>query len=401
MDEWRILEGAVQLGKDAARLIAEKEARKKKTAFAYKNVKVSYELLEHLGYDIKGSLAVKEEQMPPEIIFKDGSFRQRYNRLEYRFMFDGEQTSVSGKDKQECYKNRLDTITGKRVVKKALTFKKWLIQWAETYKKNKVDKGYYESILRYIGELTRGLENIPLTRITTAQLQNILNSEKKDNTRVKKGSLLGDSFKKAYATRLIKFNPYLAVEVKKEKGTSYPVLQPNEQTAVYNIIHDKKYKDLFWLSCCTGMRISELLGLETKNIDFENGIITVKQQLDRKGNIKPKLKTDSSYRQIDFAPELFNGVDTSNKFLFDLSYSGTRSFFRRLLKKVNIEFVLHSFRHTFISCCYHIGIKPKQIQLWAGHSKIETTLNTYTHILKGNSVIIDYLKKLKKTVEKD
>jgi integrase len=151
---------------------------------------------------------------------------------------------------------------------------------------------------------------------------------------------------------------------------------------------------------CTGMRISEIIGLRVADINFTEGIITVKQQLDRENNPKEKLKTESSYRQIDFLPELFEGIDLSGEYVFQgMSYTATRSYFRRLFEKLKLEFVLHSFRHTFISNCYYVGIRDKQIQLWAGHSKVEITINTYTHIIKGDSPFIDYVRKLKQRLE--
>lgn len=381
----RFLDNAIKHGKEAARIKAREEARKTK----------------HTGFKILdyrhlfGVMAEEERLKPP--IFQDGSFRQLKYCLEYRFMFNGHRESVYGKTKEICYQKRFDLLTGKAKSKNALTFEKWLTEWAEKYKKPNITPESYNAITRYIVQISDKLGSTPLTRLKTGQLQEFLNNEPKANTRIKLASVLSDSLRKAYNTQLIKHNPYLAVEYKKEKSKSYPVLQPDEQLKVYEAIAGKKYKDLFKISLCTGMRISELIGLKVKDIDFENRIITVRQQLDRNNNPKEKLKTDASYRYIDFLPELFDGVDLSKEYLFDLSYTAVRSFFRRLFEKLELKFVLHSFRHTFISNCYFAGIRDKQIQLWAGHSKVEVTLNTYTHILKGKSPFIEYVKRLNST----
>lgn len=398
MSAEEILRRFVDLAKEAVRLQARKET--KETVFVRQESSlVTNKLLERLGYrlSVKGDTAEGEIMKPP--IFQDGSFRQLKYCLEYRFMFNGHQESVYGQTKEICYQKRLDLLTGKTKSKKCLTFEKWLKEWAAKYKKPNVTPESYEAITRYISQISDKLGSTALLRVNTGQLQDFLNNEKRSNTRTKLASILSDSLRKAYDTQLIKHNPYLAVEYKKEKSKSYPVLQPDEQLTVYEAITDKKYKDLYRISVCTGMRISELIGLKVKDIDFKNRIITVKQQLDRNNNPKEKLKTDASYRYIDFLPELFDGVDLSKDYLFELSYTAVRSYFRRLFDKLKLEFVLHSFRHTFISNCYFVGIRDKQIQLWAGHSKVEVTLNTYTHILKGFSPFIEYVKKLSSTLK--
>ena len=82
--------------------------------------------------------------------------------------------------------------------------------------------------------------------------------------------------------------------------------------------------------------------------------------------------------------------------LKEITKLGAIKYFTKLFKRLNINAVIHSLRHTFASCCYHVGIKDKQIQEWLGHSSITTTMNTYTHILKNDtSPIIEYLKSLK------
>lgn len=64
-------------------------------------------------------------------------------------------------------------------------------------------------------------------------------------------------------------------------------LQPDEMKAVLNSVHDTKIELLIWLLANTGMRIGEARGLPVKNIDFETGIIHIKQQLDNKYRVRP------------------------------------------------------------------------------------------------------------------
>lgn len=385
----------MKIAQALARYAGRQKAKEPVEGCIINGIEVDFRNIDNLSV-FMGVAAEGEKMKPP--IYQDGSFRQLKYCLEYRFRFNGESHSVYGKTQEECFQKRHDIETGKTMPKNALTLSKWLNKWVNTYKKPKITIESLEAINRNIKRISDKLGSIQLCQLKTEQIQEFLNNEPKNNTRIKLASVFSDSLQKAFATQKIKHNPYLAVEYRREKSKSYPVLQPDEQLKVYNAVSDKKYKDLFKISICTGMRISELIGLKVNDIDFKNNIITVKQQLDRNNRVKEKLKTDAAYRRIDFLPELFDGIDLSNAYLFQgISYVAVRSYFRRLFEKLELKFVLHSFRHTFISNCYYVGIRDKQIQQWAGHSKIEVTLNTYTHILKGKSPFIDYVKRLNST----
>ena len=40
----------------------------------------------------------------------------------------------------------------------------------------------------------------------------------------------------------------------------------------------------------------------------------------------------------------------------------------------------HQLRHAFATMCFEMGVSPKDAQQLLGHSKIDVTLDTYTHI---------------------
>ncbi|WP_239834913.1 tyrosine-type recombinase/integrase [Ligilactobacillus salivarius] len=55
-------------------------------------------------------------------------------------------------------------------------------------------------------------------------------------------------------------------------------------------------------------------------------------------------------------------------------------------KKANLrEISLHGFRHTYTSLLFESGINIKEIQKQLGHSKVEMTLNVYTHLSRNNN----------------
>ncbi|WP_239834494.1 tyrosine-type recombinase/integrase [Ligilactobacillus salivarius] len=58
------------------------------------------------------------------------------------------------------------------------------------------------------------------------------------------------------------------------------------------------------------------------------------------------------------------------------------------MKKANLRKIsLHGFRHTYTSLLFESGVNIKEIQKQLGHSKVEMTLNIYTHLSRNNNDI--------------
>ena len=164
-----------------------------------------------------------------------------------------------------------------------------------------------------------------------------------------------------------------------------------EQRAILKAITDKKYRDFFYFCCCTGMRVSEALSVKVKNIDFRKRVI----RIDLKDS-----KTKKHRRDVPFVKELFDGMDIKGKLLFpSVTYEGSGKYFCQLYKRLNLDLNRHSTRHTFVSELNHIGVPPDTVMLWAGHTDLKMTTDTYTHVLKnGSSPVLSYLKKLKSSL---
>lgn len=162
----------------------------------------------------------------------------------------------------------------------------------------------------------------------------------------------------------------------------------------------------------TGMRISELLGLTIKDIDFSNRRISVNHQLIRnsgsqfivtppkseKGNrLIPMLKDVEASLKNQIAnrnPKQEAIIDGYYGFLFVNQESGlpyTRAAIRYALTEIieaynckNSEKLPHLsphiFRHTFASTMIQSGMDAKTLQHILGHANVSTTLDIYTHM---------------------
>ncbi len=179
--------------------------------------------------------------------------------------------------------------------------------------------------------------------------------------------------------------------------------------------HFHKHYDAIYILFNTGLRISELAGLTISDIDFKNRKIKVAHQLlRRKENqhmkyIIERTKTDSGIRYIPMTDEVtkcFERImEKRKKFASEPIIDGIQGFlflsengnpqdasrwqrcFDRIWRKYNNthdvpipKITPHICRHTFCSKMAKSGMNPKALQYIMGHSNINITLNTYTHV---------------------
>lgn len=163
----------------------------------------------------------------------------------------------------------------------------------------------------------------------------------------------------------------------------------------------------------TGMRQGELLGLKWENVDFDAGIIHVKEQLqylpDRGYFFKPPkqhsvrdipmpLPLGYILRQVKKEQERLKEIYKTDYQNDDLVFcnldgqpmdgTGLTKRFQKLLKDNGFPKIrFHALRHTFATMCRAAGMEIADIQDLLGHADISTTKNMYTHIE------IDTLKK--------
>ena len=171
----------------------------------------------------------------------------------------------------------------------------------------------------------------------------------------------------------------------------------------------------------TGLRRGEVCALQWDNIDLENKTLTVEHTLLGKGKGIYYLgspKTKSSYRTIDIGDTLVKILkkhkiwQKKNKLEYgeyytDSNYVCTKEngelvtidTLKYLSRVVNLElkinFNFHSLRHTHATMLLEAGAEPKEIQKRLGHSKISTTLDTYSHVTqKMRSKTVDILENI-------
>ena len=145
---------------------------------------------------------------------------------------------------------------------------------------------------------------------------------------------------------------------------------------------------LYW----TGMRIGELMALTFKDIDFEKNLIYITKSFQRISgrDVITEPKTPKSIRNItipkfvvddlnEYTSKLYGVLEDDRLFKCTKSYL-THEMLRGIGKSEVQRIRLHDLRHSHASLLVEMGFTPLEIAERLGHEKIETTLNTYSHL---------------------
>lgn len=148
------------------------------------------------------------------------------------------------------------------------------------------------------------------------------------------------------------------------------------------------FMTLFW----TGIRIGELLALNVADVDFEKRTISIMKSYQRMGgrDVITEPKTPKSKRVIaipqflavdlqDYVNSMY-GVQGEDR-LFPITKYYLEHEMQRGIKESGVKHIrIHDLRHSHASLLVEMGFSPLEIANRLGHEKIETTLNTYSHL---------------------
>lgn len=357
------------------------------------------------------------KELPVDLKYGKGTVRLRTrvrpNGSVYRYYegraYDGtKQISVTAKTQKEVLqklKQLLEDIKSGTYKKKQQqkkqkkqiirTYADWAPIWLKRYKSQNRHVEYIEDFLnRYI---LPKIGAIPLSDITTEDVEEILGDVNSTNTKQKVYDVINGSMRRAVDNRLVEYNPCAPLIRPKHRANKRDGFNISAQNAMLSSLAPK-YKGAFFFLCCTGLRVAEFLALRYPE-DFEDNRIRVCKEIDtRHGNVviddtKTGRERFVPYAQslIDKTLELADGAVIFGK----LTYYGIKKAFMNAIKENGLNNVtIHSTRHTFATTCYHAKVQPKQIQAALGHATLAMTTDVYTHCSmgKGDSPIMTYLR---------
>jgi len=169
------------------------------------------------------------------------------------------------------------------------------------------------------------------------------------------------------------------------------------------LISKVAFNILFW----TGIRSGELLALTLNDFDFEAKTMRINKNYTRLNGKDLILtpKTPKSKRKITIPSFLCNMIQDYVTHLYDykpkerlfpVTKSHLNNEFRRGRKHSNVKKIrIHDLRHSHASLLIEMGFPPLLISERLGHEKIETTLQTYSHLYPNkHTALSDKLEEL-------
>ncbi len=178
------------------------------------------------------------------------------------------------------------------------------------------------------------------------------------------------------------FNDLTGIKRPKAEKKLPTVLSRAEIARMIDVEDNLKHKLMIQILYCSGMRVSELINLEIKDIDFDRKIINIRQgkgSKDRVTIVSQTVLENISMYLLDYTPLCF---------LFENFCAGQKMCTRTAQKVVcgaamtagiAKSVSAHTLRHTFATHLLENGVSIRYIQSLLGHARLETT-QIYTKV---------------------
>lgn len=357
-----------------------------------------------------------------------GSITKNKKTGTWEFVFDSGTDPLTGKRKQikrrgfeskslamdEMTKLKAEILGNEFLNLTQMSYARYMEEWFQERKSHLQNSTFEIHSIFYRNVIKPKLGHFKLQQIAPIQIQKFVNGLVNDMSYSEHTvhlifRIVSASLKKAKTLKLIKDNPSIGITLPKVKRKEINVWSLEQVN--FLIREAKKIKRLtrchigFLISIYTGMRQGEVLGLRWKDVDFEAQIIYVRQTLTQNAVIKTGAKNKASLRSIHIPNKLVDELRAyrkqvlQEKLLYGQSYpdndlvvctkSGKpmiprnfRKEFYNLIEQLGLPKIrFHDLRHTHATILIQQNVNVKLISERLGHSDIETTLNTYFHVL--------------------
>jgi integrase len=230
--------------------------------------------------------------------------------------------------------------------------------------------------------------------------------------------VLKNIFNFAEEIQIIKENPVKKIKKPKVEYKKSEVYTAEEAAHLIKCLESETqsphWQIIVKLAITTGMRRSELFGLEFKHFDYEKRIVHVEQALTytkeggyqvheiKKGSrsarkrdivisqslIEPIKKLELQRKKERLAAKELWMDGKYNFILCDetgkpFNPNSLKNWWKRFIKRHKLKYInIHALRHTSATLLINEGVHAKIISERLGHADIKTTMNIYGHALK-------------------
>ena len=294
---------------------------------------------------------------------------------------------------------------------------KWMTEYARTNLKNTT----YQRMVCTSKRVLQTFGHMRVDKITHGHIQAFIDDLSTKGRNMKNGkplarksvihhlNYLSDVFSYALRQGMLESNPCTNIFVpkgpKKEKQI-YTVDEMKELLKLAETEGTLNYRTFITLAVYSGFRSGELMGLEWKDIDWDNNVISVRRTANytaTDGTYTDTPKTKKSVRSLKLPDVVFDRLrelrtqQLENKEIFGTKWVDSDRIFvnklgkplykgepykwqKKLTEEHGMKFCdIHSLRHFNATVLIHSGIDAAAVSSALGHSSISTTTNIYCH----------------------
>ena len=381
----------------------------------------AYRIKVSLGYDETYKQITKSMTFKPKPGMTERQIKAELNRQAVLFEEKTKQEYAEHLRRVEMGLDDDTSLTARRV-----RFEPLAEEWIELMETTHEMKPATIIRIKTMRERTyKAIGNIYVDVLNYRQIQKFITSLAKKGVNKHTGGGLSQKTQKHYVTfisdvlsyartcGLITDNPCTKVKTVKTGEKEKEIYSLEELKTLLNLINKKadlQHRVMFNLLAYCGMRRGELMGLEFKDIDFENNTLeivrTSNYQNGDTGIYTSTPKTKSSIRELYLQPDLVKLIKEwqheqqktaekcgdlwaySDRLFINWCGEPMRPYYpykwlKDFCEKEHIPFKgLHSFRHTVATQSIVNGADVSTVSAILGHSTVSTTLNIYTHAVR-------------------
>ncbi|MDW7671855.1 MAG: tyrosine-type recombinase/integrase [Bacillota bacterium] len=326
----------------------------------------------------------------------------------------------SQKEAQKALADILQDVKKNRIVdNNAITVRDFFQLWIKDHVDPNLSPGTGDKYQSAADSASVSFGNVKMQKLTPHHVQKWVNamaeSQLSKASAVTYFNAIKAAFNKAVSWRIINVTPCLEITLPKIKKKSMKTLSAREVSRLLQEAEDHPIHLVILLAASCGLRRGEILGLRWRQVDLNAQTLHISENYTEssKGIILSELKTDSSYRTVDFGDAIKKALrkqharqmealtsasvvrlsDLNEDNLQDLHVctwydltplgpSFVTKKFGKIIKKAALPPIrFHDLRHTHATLLLQAGVHPKVVQERLGHSKISITLDTYSHVL--------------------
>ena len=326
-------------------------------------------------------------------------------------------------------------------------FEEFAEQWFQEYAKLNLRNTSYEKMKQLPPRVYPAIGHLRIDKITGRHIQQFINDLALNGKNKKNGkplsrktvihhlNFISDVFNYAVQMGMLSDNPCRNVSIPKGEKKEKQIYTLEEIAQIFELLDGEdvptKYRVFIKLAVYSGFRRGELLGLEWKDVNWENNLISIRRTSNytvEKGNYTDTTKTKMSQRTLkfpDYVMELLRELKAEqeaeaqklgNKWIDNdrlftkwngepIHNNAVYYWFKRFCERNNIRFCdLHSLRHFYASALINEGVDAAAVSGALGHSVISTTTSIYCHVFQqaqakaGDAIasVLDFSNKKKK-----